>query len=86
VGAQRKANPLAVSGNSETNVRIAPCTLAKSGGRQDRVTALAATGRATPYIAAHVPGEIDEHLAKMAVDFQVSERQARRVLEVVPLN
>ncbi|MFD0191894.1 PIN domain-containing protein, partial [Streptomyces bacillaris] len=60
---------------------VEACALAKSGGRQDRVTALAATGRATPYIAAHVPDEIDEHLAKMAVDFQVSERQARRVLD-----
>lgn len=60
---------------------VEACALAKSGGRQDRVTALAATGRATPYIAAHVPGEIDEHLAKMAVDFEVPERQVRRGLD-----
>ncbi|WP_433920723.1 PIN domain-containing protein [Streptomyces canus] len=59
---------------------VEACALAKSGGRQDRVTALAATGRATPYIAAHIPGEVDEHLAKVAADLEASERQARRVL------
>ncbi|MFJ2736080.1 hypothetical protein [Streptomyces sp. NPDC087317] len=60
---------------------VEACALAKSGDRQDRVTALAVTGRATPYIAAHVPGEVDEHLAKVAADFEVSEHQARRVLD-----
>ncbi|MFI8076127.1 hypothetical protein ACIF85_46540 [Streptomyces sp. NPDC086033] len=59
---------------------VEACALAKSGGRQDRVTALAVTGRATPYIAAHVPGEVDEHLAKVAAGLEASERQARRVL------
>jgi hypothetical protein len=59
---------------------VEACALAKSGGRQDRVTVLAVTGRATPYIAAHVPGEVDEHLAKVAADLEASERQARRVL------
>ncbi|MGW3698626.1 hypothetical protein ACWD7C_28170 [Streptomyces sp. NPDC005134] len=62
-------------------VLVEACSLAKHGGRQDRVTALASTGRATPYIAAHVPGEVDEHLAKMADHFEVAERQARRVLD-----
>ncbi|MER5669510.1 hypothetical protein [Streptomyces mirabilis] len=60
---------------------VEACALAKSGGRQDRVTAPAVTGRATPYIAAHVPGEVDEHLAEMAAHFEVPERQARRVLD-----
>ncbi|MGC5346944.1 hypothetical protein [Streptomyces sp. DT171] len=60
---------------------VEACSLAKHGRRQDRVTALASTGRATPYIAAHVPGEVDEHLAKMADQFKVAERQARRVLD-----
>ncbi|MFF3891240.1 hypothetical protein [Streptomyces sp. NPDC001914] len=59
---------------------VEACALAKHGGRQDRVTALAVTGRATPYIAAHVPGEADEHLAKVAADLNASEGQARRVL------
>ncbi|MEU1707543.1 hypothetical protein ABZ478_19310 [Streptomyces sp. NPDC005706] len=59
---------------------VEACALAKHGGRQDRVTALAVTGRATPYIAAHVPGEADEHLAKVAADLDASEGQARRVL------
>ena len=65
---------------------IEACALAKSGDRQDKVTALATTRRATPYIAAHVPDEIDEHLAKVAADLQVPERQARRVLdqEILP--
>ncbi|MGW2050952.1 hypothetical protein ACWCPF_38185 [Streptomyces sp. NPDC001858] len=57
------------------------CALAKAGGRQDRVTALAVTGRATPYTAAHVPGEVDEHRPRMAAHFEVPERQARRVLD-----
>ncbi|WP_326791752.1 hypothetical protein OHA79_03775 [Streptomyces sp. NBC_00841] len=60
---------------------VEACSLAKHGGRQDRVTALAGTGRATPYVAAHVPGEVDKHLAKVAADFEVSERQVRRVLD-----
>ncbi|MFJ8143423.1 hypothetical protein [Streptomyces sp. NPDC096013] len=60
---------------------VEACALAKNGGRQDRVTALAVTGRATPYIAAHVPGEVDEHLAKVAADIGASERQARLVLD-----
>ncbi|WP_326623937.1 MULTISPECIES: PIN domain-containing protein [unclassified Streptomyces] len=60
---------------------VEACSLVKHAGRQDRVTALAATGRATPYVAAHVPGEVDEHLAKMAAHFEVPERQARRVLD-----
>lgn len=60
---------------------VEACALAKNGGRQNRITALAATGRATPYIAAHVPGEVDEHLAKMAAHFEVPERKARRVLD-----
>ncbi|WP_329453802.1 hypothetical protein [Streptomyces sp. NBC_01497] len=60
---------------------VEACSLARHGGRQDRVTALAGTGHATPYTAAHVPGEVDEHLAKMADHFEVAERQARRVLD-----
>lgn len=60
---------------------VEACALAKSGGRKDRITALAVTGRATPYIAAHVLGEIDKHLGKMAAAFEVSERHARRLLD-----
>ncbi|MFF0206224.1 hypothetical protein [Streptomyces sp. NPDC005017] len=60
---------------------VEACALAKTGGRQDRVTALAVTRRATPYIAPHIRGEVGEHLAKMAADFEVSERLARRVLD-----
>ncbi|MEU5062241.1 MULTISPECIES: hypothetical protein [unclassified Streptomyces] len=59
---------------------VEACALAKNNGRPSRVTTLAATGRATPYIAAHVPGEVDEHLAKMAAHFEVPEYRARRVL------
>ncbi|GAA2262277.1 hypothetical protein GCM10010232_62250 [Streptomyces amakusaensis] len=59
---------------------VEACSLAKHGGRQDRVTALAGTDRATPYIAAHVPEEADEHLARMADHFGIPEREARRVL------
>ena len=44
------------------------------------MTALAGTGRATPYIAAHVPGEIDKHLPRLPADYQVAERDVRRLL------
>ncbi|MFD5110281.1 PIN domain-containing protein [Streptomyces cinereoruber] len=60
---------------------IEACALAKNGGKQDKFTALALTGRAVPYIAAHVPDEIDEHLAKMANHHEVPETLARRALE-----
>ncbi|MFD3334623.1 PIN domain-containing protein [Streptomyces sp. NPDC058700] len=60
---------------------IEACALAKNGGKQDKFTALALTGRAVPYIAAHVPGEVDEHLAKMANHHEVPEALARRALE-----
>lgn len=56
------------------------CWLVKNEYRHDKVTALASTGRATPYIAAHVPGEIDEHLPRLADDYQVPERHVRRLL------
>lgn len=42
------------------------CWLVRNGYQHDKVTALAGTGRATPYIAAHVPGEIEEHLPRLA--------------------
>lgn len=65
----------------DTNALLAEaCYLVKHERRQDKVTALAGTGRATPYIAAHVPGEIDEHLAKLADHYQVPESQVRRLL------
>ncbi|WP_163010650.1 hypothetical protein [Streptomyces dangxiongensis] len=41
---------------------------------------MALTGRAAPYIAAHVPAEVDKHLAKMAAHFEIPDRRARRVL------
>jgi hypothetical protein len=56
------------------------CWLVKNGHEHDKVTALASTGRATPYIAAHVPGEIDRHLLRLADDYQVAERVVRRLL------
>ncbi|MET8509762.1 hypothetical protein ABZV60_34925, partial [Streptomyces sp. NPDC004787] len=57
------------------------CVLAKNAGRQDKFTALALTGRAVSYIAAHVPGEINDHLAKTAHHHEVPENLARRPLE-----
>ncbi|MEU9190311.1 PIN domain-containing protein [Streptomyces sp. NPDC048484] len=56
------------------------CYLVKHDYQQDKVTALAGTGRANPYVAAHVPGEIDEHLTKLADHYQVPERRVRRLL------
>lgn len=60
---------------------IEACALVKNGGKQDKFTALALTGRAVPYIAAHVPDEIDRHLAKVARDHGAPEALARRALE-----
>lgn len=56
------------------------CWLVQNGYQHDKVTALAGTGRATPYIAAHVPGEIDKHLPRLAADYQVAECDVRRLL------
>ncbi|MEE1757882.1 MULTISPECIES: hypothetical protein [unclassified Streptomyces] len=65
----------------DTNALLThPCWLVKNGHQHDKVTALAGTGRATPYIAAHVPGEIDKHLARLADQYQVAERDVRRLL------
>lgn len=58
---------------------VEACSLAKH--HQGKITGLAGTGRSDPYVAAHVPGEVDEHLPKMADHFEVAERQARRVLD-----
>lgn len=58
------------------------CWLVKNGYQHDKVTALAGTGRSTPYVAAHVLGEIVEHLPRMADDAHVPERQVRRLLGV----
>ncbi|TGZ12333.1 hypothetical protein DV517_74280 [Streptomyces sp. S816] len=60
---------------------IEACALAKRGGQQDKFTALALTGRAAPYTAAHVPGEIDKHLAKVANHHEIPESLARHALE-----
>ncbi|WP_432197643.1 hypothetical protein [Streptomyces sp. bgisy027] len=66
----------------DTNALLAhACWLVKNGYQHDKVTALAGTGRSTPYIAAHVPGEIDKHLPRLADDYQVAERHVRRLLE-----
>lgn len=64
----------------DTNALTHACWLVKNGHQHDKVTALAGTGRATPYIAAHVPGEIDKHLPRLADDYQVAERVVRRLL------
>ncbi|MFJ1975263.1 PIN domain-containing protein [Streptomyces sp. NPDC087903] len=66
----------------DTNaVMVEACSLAKYAGKPGRFAGLAATGRATPYIAAHVLGEIDRHLPRLADKHEVSERLARRALD-----
>ncbi|MFJ5220567.1 PIN domain-containing protein [Streptomyces sp. NPDC088354] len=59
---------------------VEACSVAKRGGQQNRISALAVTRRAAPYVAAHVLGEVDEHLPRMADFFQVPETRARQVL------
>lgn len=44
---------------------VEACALAKSADGQDTFTALTLIGGSAPYIAAHVPCEIDKHLAKV---------------------
>ncbi|MGW1534440.1 PIN domain-containing protein [Streptomyces aureus] len=72
----------------DTNaVMVEACITAKGKGRPSRFTALAATGRATPYIAAHVLDEVERHLPKLADHHQVSEQDARRALvrQILPV-
>ncbi|MGW6569829.1 hypothetical protein [Streptomyces sp. NPDC054975] len=57
------------------------CYLVKNGRHEDKISALAGTGRANPYIAAHVPGEIDEHLPKLAAHYEVPEGKVRLLLD-----
>ena len=56
------------------------CYLVKHGRQHDKFTGLAGTGRANPHIAAHVPGEIEERLGKVAADYAVPERDVRALL------
>jgi hypothetical protein len=61
------------------------CDMVKRDRQQDLVTGLAATGRANPHIAAHVPSEIDRHLPRLAKHNKVPEAQVRRLLDEVIL-
>jgi hypothetical protein len=56
------------------------CYLVKKGRLDGTVSGLAGTGRANPYIAAHVPGEIAEHLPRLAADYQVPVEAVRALL------
>jgi hypothetical protein len=58
---------------------VEACGLAKH--HPGKITGLAGTGRSNPYVAAHVPDEVDEHLAELAADFGVPKREARRALD-----
>ncbi|WP_102133493.1 hypothetical protein [Streptomyces hokutonensis] len=60
---------------------VEACYMVKHGLHQDKITGLAGTGRANPYVAAHVPGEIARHLPRMADHYGVPEQQVRHLLE-----
>ncbi|MFF8996234.1 hypothetical protein ACF09H_41205 [Streptomyces sp. NPDC014983] len=61
------------------------CDMVLKGKQEDLLSGLAGTGRATPYIAAHVPAEIDRHLPRLARRYQVPESEVRRLLDEVVL-
>ncbi|MET9039657.1 PIN domain-containing protein [Streptomyces mirabilis] len=61
------------------------CDMVVNGKQEDLLSGLAGTGRATPYIAAHVPAEIDRHLPRLARRYQVPESEVRRLLDEVVL-
>jgi hypothetical protein len=56
------------------------CYLVKKGSLDGAVSGLADTGRANPYIASHVPGELAEHLPKLATHYQVPVDAVRALL------
>lgn len=50
-----------------------------AGGWRRSAILTSGAGRATPYIAAHIPGEIDKHLSRLADDYRVAERVVPRL-------
>ncbi|MBC3844625.1 hypothetical protein GXW82_43955 [Streptacidiphilus sp. 4-A2] len=59
---------------------VEACYTLKHGKQQDLISALAVTGRANTFIAGHVPGELVEHLPRLAAHYQVPVDQALRLL------
>ncbi|MBD0670055.1 PIN domain-containing protein [Streptomyces sp. CBMA156] len=86
-------DPMALPGRMllavlDTNaLLIEACSQAKQGRPHHPLAALAGTRRATPYMAPHVMGELEEHLPKMARAFKIPASAAAAALRehVLPL-
>jgi len=56
------------------------CSAARSGNRENLVTGLRMTGRAYPFVGAHVPGELAEHLPRVASRTKATLADAEGIL------
>ncbi|WP_162907875.1 PIN domain-containing protein [Allorhizocola rhizosphaerae] len=56
------------------------CSAARSGNRENLVTGLRMTGRAYPFVGAHVPGELAEHLPRVATRTKATPADAESIL------
>jgi hypothetical protein len=67
---------------TDTNALAArACNAASCSRAEDLFTGLADTGRSNTYVSAHVPGELDDHLADVAAHYDgLSLADAERVL------
>ena len=73
---------LALVGVTDTNALAArACNAASCGRREDLFGGLAHTGRCNTYVSAHVPDELDQHLAVVTTHYPGLDRaDAHRVL------
>jgi hypothetical protein len=78
----------ALVGVADTNTLAArACNAASHSLAEDLFTGLAATGRSNTFVSAHVPGELDDHLAQVVAHYQgLMLADAERVLwgQVMP--
>jgi hypothetical protein len=57
------------------------CRAASRSGIEDLFTGLTGTGRSNKHVSAHVPGELDDHLADVAANYHgLALADAERVL------
>lgn len=62
------------------------CSAARAGYQENLISGLRMTGRANPYVGAHVPGELLEHLPRVALNTRADQMLAEAILwnQVMP--